>query len=346
MGFANEKKSFILQCIYRRCTSKESEKERKQESEKGRFYMKRKYEIALEEMDRVFANSPNPKATKNIMIGVVIAAMLLPLISVMLIIFGSGGDKDSGRYVRTDGIVSWTESTVVGGEITNIMYVNYFGEDDYYEKKKLDEYVLTAKVGDTITIYYDRENPTHIFRNKPIEETSGGSWIDKIIFIVAALAMVGAGAFVLLKVMGQSEKKRQELMANGIKVDAVIEDIVVEAADNTASQPRVIVYCKYKDESSGVIHRFKSGRVPSYNPMIEYPMGANVRVYIQPGDYSKYYVDTDSVVSDGTIDSRMPNNSVPGNGMVYNSMIDNSMPDNSEKTASIMTENKIIDYSE
>jgi hypothetical protein len=86
--------------------------------------MKRKYEIAMEEMDRLFASSPNPKATKNIMLGVVIAVMLLPIIAVMLMVFGSGGGESSGRYVKTEGIVSWTETTLVDGEITNIMYVN------------------------------------------------------------------------------------------------------------------------------------------------------------------------------------------------------------------------------
>lgn len=253
--------------------------------------VRRDYEIGKQNWQQVLANSPNPEATKKIMIGVVIAVMLFVCIPIIFSFFSLGSDEKNSRYIKTDANVAMTETTMEGGEVVNIVYVNYFGEEQFYDMKRLNDFSGAVNIGDEITIYYDKESPEKIYYKCPEAEDDSGFSFDASFFIrlLMVVLAVGTGIFVLKKVICANDEKKK-LMETGVRIDATVEDIVIHSANPNTGAPRYIIYCTYKDTFTGVIHRFKSDFIEGVNPGLTHPEGAIIPVYIMPNKYNNYYV--------------------------------------------------------
>lgn len=297
--------------------------------------------MGMNSYNNAMSKSTNPEATRKIMIGVVFVVMLMFLAPVFISLFAGSNKGTDGRYVKEDAFVAVTERTMENGEFVNIMYVNYFGGDQFFEKKRLDSYVANAKVGDNITVYYDSQNPGKVYADMPKEESEG---VDKfklvavVTELVFAIPVIILGIFVAKKMMGGDNKN---LMDTGIRLDATIENIVMQSPNPNTGIPRYKFYCVYQDPSNGRIHRFMSKSIESVvDPNVNNPIGSYIPVYVQPNNFKKYYVYVSSS-SNMMGNSMMTGNSMMGNGMMTgSSMMGNDVLSNNETN-----DNNFIDYS-
>ncbi|MBQ7980972.1 MAG: hypothetical protein IJ305_05115, partial [Oscillospiraceae bacterium] len=104
-----------------------------------------------------------------------------------------------------------------------------------------------------------------------------------------------------------------KIIRNGIILDATVTEVVSAHSDNTnffsymidklfshGMSPRVNygkggkLLCEWHNPVSGETHKFSS---LSMDNAVRAYVGKNIKVYVDPNDYSKYFVDVDSVIN-------------------------------------------------
>lgn len=229
-------------------------------------------------------------------VGLVFMAIGLIFLIVGIIIGAVGSNfaenADEVMALITEIDVEWDAD----GDIHHKVFVDYSYNGQDYQYVHLDYYSSSMFEGDEIEILVSRENPRKISSAK-------GTMVMVIIFASLGLAFT-IGAMIPFILMIRNKAKRTELMKNGRPIYATVEKIGQNNHIEVNGKNPHIVYCVYEDIYSGVVYRFKSKNIwTDPNPVIQ--PGSTVTVYVggpNPEDYSKYYVDVESVLNNSIVD--------------------------------------------
>lgn len=97
-----------------------------------------------------------------------------------------------------------------------------------------------------------------------------------------------------LAVPVRKRKLKQELLSTGRCLTAQISEITMNTSVSVNGRHPYVIQCFYEDPYTNEFHLFKSEDLlydPS--PMLK---GDTIRVFVDPENYSRYYVDTESAL--------------------------------------------------
>jgi len=183
--------------------------------------------------------------------------------------------------IETEGIITRIEAYRSRGETRYRVFVAYTVGSERYESR-LGDMSAEMKEGQPIRIYYSPSNPNRI--------THAGS-----IFLLLKVPLFGVPFFLVGFISLYKQRKRRKLkealLTNGHRVMADISEITNDIATigTITFKGSYYVICKWTDKA-GKDHFFKSNRIWEY-PRLEGI--TTIIVYLDPNDYSKYYVDMD-----------------------------------------------------
>lgn len=178
-------------------------------------------------------------------------------------------------------------ATEVEGIIDDIyreeVYVTYEADGELISTR-LNFYSSSMRIGDTITLYYDNDDPY-------IVQTSNASFLYWIFFFTGALfAVLG---IILLISQRRKKARSTRLLETGVRFNAEIVSIGMDMKISSNYHHPYVIDCRYQ-APDGVFYTFRSGPVwqnPSHYLTSEY-----VPVYVDPNNYSNYYVDLSSIL--------------------------------------------------
>lgn len=167
------------------------------------------------------------------------------------------------------------------------VYVTYEYGGRLYENVPISTYSGNMYEGKKITLYCDADNP-------------GNCREGSMFFFVPILLMsMGAcfafvGVIFLLAFSGIGRAKKRKLMTTGQRLYAVVEQITVNESYTVNGRHPFLIYCTWNDSYRDVTYRFKSVNLWT-DPEAVFPVGSTISVWVDPKDYSKYYVDAEEV---------------------------------------------------
>lgn len=172
-------------------------------------------------------------------------------------------------------------------------YVNYEFDGEYYYDVALSSYSSSMREGKEVKVLVDPENP-----GEP--QTIMSSIVGGIIFAVFGAIFASVG-FVPMLLMGRTGSKGKKLKEQGRYIMAKIESIEQNRKVAINGRHPYIIYCSHEDVFSGMVYRFKSKSL-WYDPDAYFPVGMEIKVYVDGQDYSKYYVDVDEPENNRVVD--------------------------------------------
>ena len=101
--------------------------------------------------------------------------------------------------------------------------------------------------------------------------------------------------------MGRKSSKRKKLIDAGHSIYATVDSIDINTSYSVNGRHPFVIYCSYKDEYKDVIYRFKSDNLWTDPSQVIEP-GSEIRIYVDGTDFSKYHVDTESLLAGKIID--------------------------------------------
>lgn len=161
------------------------------------------------------------------------------------------------------------------------VFVSYTVDGQEYERD-LNYYTAGMHVGDTIEIYVDPENPSHI--------EADAVFGDVIFMIVGGIFAFIGGCFVVMNIKKKVQGKR--LLVNGEQLSAVITSVYRNNNIKINGRHPYKMECEYTDPYSGEKYLFSSDNVMSDISGLE---GYTVTVYADRDDRSKYYIDVNEL---------------------------------------------------
>lgn len=188
----------------------------------------------------------------------------------------------------TDIVVSGTRK-----HRSHTVYVTYQYDGETYEDVRFNEYDSGMRKGKTIKILIDPEDPEHVSSQYGMIFAGG-----VLIFMGVIFFCIG---FIPLMVGAKKKSLKKRLMAEGRCIFAKVESVTMNTSLTVNGRHPYVVYCNHKDEYRDVVYRFKSGNIWE-NPEYCFEPGSDIRVYVNGDDYSKYYVDVESVMENKVID--------------------------------------------
>ncbi len=114
-----------------------------------------------------------------------------------------------------------------------------------------------------------------------------------IIFIILGTVFLILG-IIFLRIGIKQRALKRKLIQNGFYITATIRNVYPKTNVSVNGKNPYVVECYYNDYSTGQTHIFTSGYIPFY------PEGAKdtgIRVYVDPQNMDKYYVDIDSLLN-------------------------------------------------
>lgn len=166
------------------------------------------------------------------------------------------------------------------GNGTDVTYT-YNGEE--YESHS-SVYSSEIREGDRIKIYVDKENPKRI-------EIGDVIFLPTIILCIVGLPFLLVGVFFVIATFRKGNKKKK-LVANGKKLYAEVTGGSMNFRYNVNGHHPFKLECQYTDPYTGAVYLYSSGNI-WLDPNLY--IGRQVAVYVDPSDFSKYYVDVDSL---------------------------------------------------
>ncbi len=157
------------------------------------------------------------------------------------------------------------------------VFVSYIVDGQKYERD-LNYYTAGMHVGDTIEIYVDPENPSHI--------EADAALMDVIFMIVGGVFAFIGGCFIVINVKKTVRRKR--LIIDGEQLSAVVTSVYCNNNVKINGRHPYRAECEYTDPYSGEKYLFSSDNVMSDISGLE---GYTVTVYADRNDRSKYYID-------------------------------------------------------
>ena len=95
-----------------------------------------------------------------------------------------------------------------------------------------------------------------------------------------------------MTVLCRRRSRNEQLVKNGFYVTARVRDIYPNENIRINGRSPFVLECHYKDPTTGTVHVFKSENI------MFYPIDAkdtDIRVYVDPQNPDRYYVDTSSL---------------------------------------------------
>lgn len=118
-----------------------------------------------------------------------------------------------------------------------------------------------------------------------------------ISYIFSGIGIVFIVLTILLFSIKRNKKKMQEkLISEGNYVMSDIKKIFMNVNITYGNEHPYKIYCTYVD-TQGVSHKFRSKNI-MFNPNGLIDEESQIRVYVNSSDYSRYYVDTESIIPD------------------------------------------------
>lgn len=220
-----------------------------------------------------------------LIIGVVFLAVGIALLN--------SGIKFRKNAVETKAVITDIQTHRSGDDVNHSVWVEYEFDGKVYEDIRLNEYNSGMHVGKEITILVDPKNPQKV-------STEYGLIFAGGVFILMGVIFSCVGIIPIIVGIKKSSLQKQ-LIAGGRYIFAKVESITQNTSYKVNGRSPYVVYCTYQDEYKDVVYRFKSGNIWQ-NPEYFLQPGSDVRVYVNGEDYSKYYVDVESMLENKVID--------------------------------------------
>ncbi len=197
-------------------------------------------------------------------------------------------DWDSERYNHCDVIVAYKV-----GDKEYHLYIS-----KYEKGRKVCRGIYEGR---SVEVMYDKEHPA--------ESRTTETPYNK------SVCLIGAGVISLLLsfILHRRNQRYDKIIRNGIILDATVTAVTDAYSDNKNIFSYVIdklfshgmspgvnygkggkLICEWCNPVNGQVHKFSS--LAMDNAIRAY-VGKSIKVYVDPNDYSKYYVDVDSVIN-------------------------------------------------
>ena len=220
-----------------------------------------------------------------------LVGLIMCIIGVCILV--SGKRFEAAAETVTGTITAIEDYRDADGDRHYQAYVDYSYQGRLYTKVRLNYYSSGMYEGEEIELKIDPQNP----RNAKAKNS----------YLVAGLILSGMGVVFLLvgvvpTIIGMKKSAREkELLRSGKILYATIEQIGINQGYTVNGRHPYVVYCRYTDEFTGVIYRFKSNNIWT-NPEPVLQEGSEIRVFVDGRDYSRYYVDVDGCMQNKVID--------------------------------------------
>lgn len=230
----------------------------------------------------------NTSTKRGFTIGALIFAFILFVTAVSEIVFAMSfynknvSDKD--KYTTVEATITDITITKLSDSYDYDVYVTYTYEGVTYENKTLNYYNSNMFIGKTENILCNKEYPD-IIRST---ESNNFLLLFTAIFAGGMIFMAVIITIVTLKPIKKEKYIGKALLKNGVKLDAVVET-VAEVYDEETDRTVYNIICTYTDAVTGITYRFRSDAVLK-DPRTYTYEGTSVEVYVNPKDYSQYYV--------------------------------------------------------
>lgn len=195
--------------------------------------------------------------------------------------------------VETQAVITEIETYRSGDDTHHSVWVEYEYDGKEYKDIRLNVYNSGMHVGKEITILVDPKNPQKV-------STEYGLIFAGGVFLLMGVIFTCVGIIPIIVGIKRSSLQKQ-LIAGGRSIFAKVESITHNTSYRVNGRSPYVVYCTYQDEYKGVVYRFKSDNIWQ-NPEYFLQPGSDVRVYVNGEDYSKYYVDVESMIENKVID--------------------------------------------
>lgn len=233
--------------------------------------------------------------------------------ALILVIWGL---SESSEYIMFRMNSARTEATVVEA------YIPYDYSERIYNCHVKIEYKVNGRIYNSYILYYDRgsdlrskqykgEKVSVLYHTQKPELT--GNFVEKPMK-GAVLIQLGIASAIVCVILYKRNIRYDDIIRNGITLDAVVTDIesddpvmknmAVNAAEIIITQGMsnpspednekgYSIICEWENPVSGQVHKFRSKAIDAFlTPYI----GNKITVYVDPNDYSKYWVDIDSLL--------------------------------------------------
>jgi len=162
------------------------------------------------------------------------------------------------------------------------VYVEFSVDGETYDGR-LGEYHSGMKVGDTVTIYYDPDNPAD-FRG------SGVGYAGYILMAIGAVSLIACASAGLIS-LGR-KKSRQLLLETGQRVEANIDVVYLNKNVHVNGRHPFVIRCTYMDPVTRKVYTFTSENLWfSVDAILKSTGIKSLPVYMDHHDPAKYYVD-------------------------------------------------------
>ncbi|MBQ1192810.1 MAG: DUF3592 domain-containing protein [Lachnospiraceae bacterium] len=178
-------------------------------------------------------------------------------------------------------------------DLSHHVYVSYTYDGIYCEDVSIGSYNSSMYKGKEITLLCDPENPYHIM------EKSSGAIVG--IILAGMGAIFGAVGIVPMVVTIRKNKQKKQILLNGQVLHAVVESVDYNRNYSVNGRHPYVIYCAYRDEYKDISYRFKSENLWT-DPSIVFSPGSFIDVYVDPNNYSKYYVNAEQALEQRVVD--------------------------------------------
>lgn len=229
--------------------------------------------------------------------GVILVFSIFLIVGIVFVAVGIGvlysGIRFRKNAVETRAVITDIQTHRSGDDTHHSVWVEYEYDGKVYKDVRLNEYNSGMYTGKEITILVDPKNPQKA-------STEYGLIFAGGVFLLMGVIFSCVGIIPIIVGIKRSSLQKQ-LIAGGRSIFAKVESITHNTSYRVNGRSPYVVYCTYQDEYKGVVYRFKSDNIWQ-NPEYFLQPGSDVRVYVNGEDYSKYYVDVESMIENKVID--------------------------------------------
>ena len=216
-------------------------------------------------------------------IGVIFGLIGVVLLIIMLVMLINNLEEKSNIVEVKAEIVDIQRHTDSDGDTSSRVYVTFDYDGIRYEKVRY--YPLgSVELGEIVTMEVNKDNPRKTYAED--------SYIVIGILLVmgSIFSLVG---FVILNGVRKNRKLKKMVLNCGTVIQAVVQNVYVDRSLAVNGRSPVRLVCSYTEPHTGRVYAFTSDKVWDDLYAI-FGNGSPVKVYVMPGDYTKYYVDLEN----------------------------------------------------
>lgn len=213
-----------------------------------------------------------------LLIGIIFFSFALLFVIVFGFIYVSEKNKIENADASVTGYISdFSSNYDSDGDKHTKAYITYEFNGEVYSNIPLNTYSSDMKIGKEYTVYIPDEN-------KPHEIVIETSWVFILIMSIfgGVFGAIGIGF-----IIGAIKGNRSHLMDTGMCVYATVT-FMGKTNTRINNKNTYRIEGEWTD-SDGVVHKVKSPLL-FYLPIHEF---SEVRVYVDPNNYKKYYMDVE-----------------------------------------------------